>query len=90
MSSSVGGIIPQMTGFFSNERYFHMHIFADDKSDFAHDHHTKSTDVIETIEAKLAYEREIHENGKQTRHYHVDNGVFHARDAKMSHEIANK
>ena len=52
MSSSVGGLIPQMTGFLTHQCYFHTHIFVDDKSDFTFGYHTKSTDVAEAIDTK--------------------------------------
>ena len=41
-----------MTGFLARERFFHAHIFVDDKSDLTFAHHTKTTNIDEALEAK--------------------------------------
>jgi len=52
MTLSIGGLIPQMIGFLTRERFFHTHIFVDDISDLTFAYHTKTTNVDEALEAK--------------------------------------
>ena len=75
MTSSVGGIIPQMTGFLTRQKYYHAHFFVDDVSDLTFVYHAKSTDISEALEAKAAYEREACKHGKKVNHIHADNGT---------------
>ena len=52
MTSSVGGLMPQMIGFLTRERFQHTHVFIDDDSDLTFAFHTKTTDVAEALDAK--------------------------------------
>ena len=88
MTSSVPGLIPQMVGFLTSNKFNYASFFVDDKSDFTFVHHQTSTSADETIIAKRAYESELRKYGKEVRHYHADNGTYTV--AKHKEEIEDK
>ena len=65
-----------MTGFLTIERFYHTHIFVDNKSDLTFAHYTKITNVDEALEAKQAYERKACKHGKEVKHNHADNKTY--------------
>lgn len=73
MTSSFPGLIPQMTGYLTAEKYHYTSFFIDDVSDYSFACHQKSTSVADTLEAKASHEQELHKHGKEVRHYHADN-----------------
>ena len=84
MTSSIRGLMPQMTGFLAREYFFRTYIFVDDKSDLTFAHHTKTTNVDEALEAKQAYEREVYKHSKEVKHYHADNGTYACKGYKTA------
>ena len=52
MISSQGSLIPQITSFLINKRYYHTYDFVDDHSDFAYRYYIKITNIEEAIEVK--------------------------------------
>ena len=71
-----------MTGFLGKSKYFHIHFFVDDASDFTFTHHAKSIDVAEALEAKRVYEREIYKYGKEVKYIHAGNGTYACKGCK--------
>ena len=77
--SSTPGIIGQMKGFLTRKRYTVTTVFVDHCSTYSYTHFQQSTSVLETLEAKKAFERHAKSRGVTIRHYHADNGVFAER-----------
>ena len=86
MTSSVPGLIPQMVGFLTSNKFNYASFFVDDKSDFTFVHHQTSTSADETIIAKRAYESELRKYGKEVRHYHDNNGMHAVENHKKEIE----
>ena len=88
MTSSVPGLIPQMVGFLTSQKFYHSSFFFDDRSDFTFAHHQTSTSADETIEAKRACESELRKHAREVRHYHEDNGTCAV--AKCKQEVQDQ
>jgi hypothetical protein len=89
MTSKTPGLIAQMSGFLTMERYHHATVFVDHATDYSYVHFHKSTSAEEAIEAKETFERKAAECGVHIQHYHADNGVF-ASQPWRSHCITNR
>jgi GAG-pre-integrase domain len=74
--SSTPGLIGQMKGFLTKQRYKVMTVFVDHFSGLSYVHFQRTTSVEQTIEAKRAFERYARAHGVIVKHYHADNGVF--------------
>ena len=64
MTSSVPGLISQMTGFHTSEKCHHSSSFVDDKTDFKFFYPQKRTSVDEIILAQKAYEVGLRKYGE--------------------------
>ncbi len=84
MVSPVPGLIAQIKGFPTKERYNAATIFVDHYSDLTFCHLQPNLKANETIYAKEAFERFCNSHGVKVRHYHADNGRF-AETAFMAH-----
>jgi Reverse transcriptase (RNA-dependent DNA polymerase) len=87
MVSKTPGLIAQMSGFLTKERYRYATVFVDNATDYSYVHFHKSSSAEEALEAKETFERKASEFGVKIRHYHADNGVF-ATHLWRSHCIA--
>ena len=80
MISRTPGLIAQMAGFLTKDRYTCATVFVDHKSNLSYVHYQRSTSAKHTLEAKEAFERYSKLRGVTVRHYHADNGTFAAND----------
>ncbi|GAX15565.1 hypothetical protein FisN_3Hu032 [Fistulifera solaris] len=78
--SRTPGLIAQMAGFLTRERYTAATVFVDQYSSLSYVHLQKSTSAYETLQAKEAFERYAKQRGVTIKHYHADNGTFAAQD----------
>lgn len=78
------GLIAQVKGIPTKERYTCATVFVDHYSGFGYVHCQRSTDADETIQAKEAFERFAWRHGVRIEHYHADNGRF-AEHKWMNH-----
>ncbi len=76
MISSTQGLIGQMRGFLTRQRYTVTTVFVDHFSGLSYVHFQKSTSAAETVEGKRAFERYAKKHGVTVKHYHADNGIF--------------
>jgi hypothetical protein len=88
MVSHTPGLIAQMTGWITKQRYRYATIFVEHRSDLTFIYLQRSATADETIEGKKAFEKFCAHRGVQVSHYHADNGIFKA--AKFVHECRNK
>ena len=84
LTSGTPGLIAQLSGRLTNQRYMHVCIFVDHYSDLGYVHLLKSQSGNELMEAKEAFEAYADSLGVQIRHYHVDNGIFNAKVWRQS------
>ncbi len=80
--SATPGLIAQMRGFLTRQRYRYACVFVDHFSDFSYVHLMKKQDGDETEAAKAAFESYAASNGINIKHYHSDNGIFAAAQWK--------
>ena len=79
MVSPVPGLIAQMVGFLTRQRYKYATVFVDQASHMAFIYLQKTCSVEETIEAKRAFEQYAENHGVRVQAYHADNGIFKAK-----------
>ena len=84
LESSTPGLIAQLRGFLTKDRYNSATVFVDHFTRLSYIHLQKSTNAEETLTAKAAFEAWANTLGVKIRHYHADNGRF-AERAWMSH-----
>jgi len=77
--SPVPGLVGQMTGFITKQRYRYATVFVDHYSGLGYVYLQKKASVEETLKAKQAFERYALQRGVRIEHYHADNGVFKAK-----------
>jgi len=77
--SPVPGLIAQMTGFLTKQRYRYATIYVDHYSGLGFVYLQKTASVEETLMGKKAFERFALSKGVRVEHYHADNGVFKAK-----------
>jgi Reverse transcriptase (RNA-dependent DNA polymerase) len=80
MVSAITGLVPQMKGFLTHQRYTVATIFVDHFSGLSFVHLQKGSTATETIEAKRAFERYSKSHGILVQHYHADNGIFETKE----------
>ena len=78
MESAVPGLIAQMKGFITHQRYNVATIYVDHFSGLSYVYIQKGSTVEETVEGKRAFERYARNHGVRIKHYHADNGIFEA------------
>ena len=74
--SPTPGLIAQMTGFRTKQRYNAATVFVDQATGLGYVHLQKSTTAEETIQSKKAFEAFARSHGVTIHHYHADNGIF--------------
>jgi hypothetical protein len=78
--SSQPGLIPQMSGFLTSERYFGATTVVDHVSDYVYVHLMKELTLEETLIAKRSWEKILGFAGRTAKHYRADNGRFADKD----------
>ena len=84
MVSPTPGLIAQITGTLTKQRYKYATVFVDQATRYGYVHLQRTATADETIEAKKAFEAKLASFGVTVKGYHADNGVFKAnkwRDA---------
>jgi hypothetical protein len=76
IESSTTGLIAQLRGFLTRQRYIVATVFVDHYSRLSFIYLQKSTKGDETTQAKRAFEAYSHSHGVHIKHYHADNGRF--------------
>ena len=76
MVSATPGLIAQMSGFLTRERYKYVCVFVDHFSDFSYVHLLRTQTAEEVLQAKEAFEAFAETHGVKIKHYHADNGIF--------------
>ena len=79
MVSPVPGLIAQMVGFLTKQRYKYATVFVDQASRMGFVYLQKTCSAEETIEAKRAFEQYPENRGVRVQAYHADNGIFKAK-----------
>ena len=82
--SPTPGLIAQVKGWLTNDRYKAATVFADHVSGLSYVHVSRGTTAIDTLEAKQAFEAYASSMGVTIKHYHADNGRF-AEKAFLDH-----
>lgn len=72
------GLIAQMTGRLTTQRYKYATVYVDQATRWGFIHLQKTASANETIEGKRLFEQEALQRGIHIRGYHADNGVFRA------------
>jgi hypothetical protein len=76
MISPTAGLVAQNTGMLTKDRYKVATVFIDQATDFSYVAIQKTTSAIETIKAKMMFERFSSDQGINIEAYHSDNGIF--------------
>ena len=76
LESSTPGLIAQLRGFLTRQRYTVATIFVDHFSHLSYVHLQRSTSAEDTLQAKRAFEAYARSKGVVVKHYHADNGRF--------------
>lgn len=76
LESTAPGLIAQMKGMLTRQRYRAATVFVDHFSGLSYVHLQKSTNAVETLAAKHAFELYAKTHGNSILHYHADNGRF--------------
>ena len=85
--SPTPGLIAQLSGFITKERYKVATIYVDQVSRVGFVNLQRSTSAEETLEGKQAFERWASTHGVHVRAYHADNGIFRANEwVRACHE----
>ena len=80
MISPTPGLIAQMVGRPTRERYKYATIYVDNYSGWSYVHLQKNPSIKETLQGKHAFEEFCRQQGITVRGYHADNGVFKASE----------
>ena len=76
--SPTPGLVAQMTGKLTTQRYKYATVFVDQASRLRFVYLQKDASADETIKGKLAFKQYAQNRGVTIRVYHADNGVFRA------------
>ena len=79
MVSPVPGLIAQMVGVLTKQRYKYATVFVDQASRMGFVYLQKTCSAEETIKAKRAFEKYAASRGVTVQAYHTDNGIFKAK-----------
>jgi Reverse transcriptase (RNA-dependent DNA polymerase)/GAG-pre-integrase domain len=90
MVSPTPGLVAQMKGFITGQRYTGATIFVDHFSNLSFVYLQKGLTIAETLEAKAAFERYASAHGVTVRHYQTDNGIFETDSFRKSVEMAGQ
>ena len=72
------GLVAQMTGILTRQRYNYATVYVDNYSGFGYVHLQRTQSIEETLESKQAFEMVAQQNGVNILSYHADNGIFRA------------
>jgi Reverse transcriptase (RNA-dependent DNA polymerase)/GAG-pre-integrase domain len=90
MVSPTPGLVAQMKGFLTKQRYTAATVFVDHFSNLSFTYFQKGLTIAETLEAKAAFERYAAAHGVTIKHYQTDNGIFETDSFRTSVEMAGK
>jgi GAG-pre-integrase domain len=76
MVSPTPGLVAQMKGFITKQRYTAATVFVDHFSNLSFTYFQKGLTIVEALEAKAAFERYASAHGVTVKHYQTDNGIF--------------
>lgn len=76
LESTTPGLVAQIKGIPTIQRYKAATIFVDHATRYTYVHPQTSTNAEETVQAKLAFETIAANNSIKIQHYHADNGRF--------------
>lgn len=76
LESSTPGLIAQLRGFITKQRYKVVTVFTDHFSDLSYVHVQRTTNMEDTLTAKKTFETWANAQGVPILHYHCDNGRF--------------
>lgn len=76
LQSTTPGLIAQLRGFITKQRYEYATVFVDHYSSLGFLHLQRTSNMIETLQAKEAFEAYAAARGVVIQHYHADNGRF--------------
>ena len=79
MVSPVPGLITQMVGFLTKQRFKYATVFVDQESRMGFVYLQETCSAEETIEVKRAFEQYAENRGVRIQAYHADNGIFKAK-----------
>jgi hypothetical protein len=79
MVSATQGLIAQISGFLTRQRYKYCVVFVDHYSDFTYTHMMRTQTAVEAVQAKHAFEAFARAHDITVKHYHADNGIFAAK-----------
>ena len=82
--SPAPGLVAQLTGRLTKDRYRADTVYVDQYSGFGYVHLQKGTTVEETVESKRTFELICRKHGVSIQHYHADNGSFKAHAWKRA------
>ena len=88
LQSPTPGLIAQLKGIQTNQRYTGATIFVDHFSWLSYVHFHRSLSSDDTVKAKRAFERHCDGHGVKVLHYHADNGRF--ADLLLLRDIADQ
>ena len=72
--SAQPGIIPKMSGFFTNQRLWGATTFVDHVRNYLYLHLMRDLSLTETLLSKSAMEKVMSQAGRTVKHYHAGNG----------------
>ena len=78
--SPVPGLIAQMTGFITKQRYKYATVYIDQYSGFSFVYLQRTASAQETLQSKQAMERYAQARNIIIKAYHADNGIFKAKE----------
>lgn len=76
LQSTTPGLIAQLRGFITKDRYLYATIFVDHASSLGFVYLQRTSNMEETLKAKDAFEKYSLQRGVVVQHYHADNGRF--------------
>jgi hypothetical protein len=76
MQSTVPGLVGQLKGIPTRQRYHYVTVFVEQFSGFSFVHLQKTSSGEETLDAKIAFEGFARSLNVSIQHYHADNGRF--------------
>jgi GAG-pre-integrase domain len=88
LESTTLGLIGQMKGKLTKSRYRVATVFVDHYSNLGYVYLQTSTNAVETVRAKVEFEKYARTFGVEIKHYHADNGRF--SDNLWREDVINK
>ena len=76
--SPTPGLVAQMTGHLTTQRYKYATVFVDQVSKYGYVHIQKTASAEETVKAKLCFENHLQSMGIKVKSYHADSGILRA------------